>query len=86
MSRIATLNNRYDRLLELNQTHHYTFDKNPKCDKYLSLLLKIKAEKIQIWNENRKNNSKYSENLNNGLKAVISLTRNDLFNLTSPIL
>ncbi len=91
---LTILNKRYDRLLELNQIHHYTFMvldasgklvPNPKEDKYTNLLLRIRAEKQRLWNEIRKENPKYSENVNNGIKALVSLTKADMFNLTSPI-
>ena len=93
-NQLAILNNRYDKLLELNQIHHYTFmvldaygklTANPKEDKYTKLLLKIRAEKQRIWSEIRKDNPKYSESVKNGIDALISLTRNEIFNLTSPI-
>jgi len=93
-NQLAILNNRYDKLLELNQIHHYTFMvldasgkliPNPKEDKYTNLLLKIRAKKQHLWNEIRKDNPKYSESVKNGIDALISLTRNEIFNLTSPI-
>ncbi len=92
--RLSVLNFRYDKLLELNQKHHYTFMilgengkliPNPKEEKYTNLLLSIKREKQRIWNEIRKTNTKYSDNVNNGIKAIVSLTKSDLFQITSPI-
>jgi hypothetical protein len=98
--RLAVLNNRYEKLLELNSIRSYVsmiltengLVSNPKTTKYLNLLLAIKKEKQTIWIDNRNLNQKYAESLevakqnNARYLASITLTRNDLFNLTSPIL
>ena len=83
VQRLAVLNNRYERLIELNQSHHYCATE--KCGKYLGLLLKIKKEKTLIWLQNRENPT-VAANLENAKKAVISLTRSHLFNITNPTL
>ena len=92
--RLAVLNARYERLVELNQTHHYTtmvltsegLRANPKEKKYTRLLKKIYEEKVGIWVFNRKNNKVYLDNLENAKTAIVSMTKNHLFNLTSPVL
>ena len=93
-NRLAVLNARYERLVELNQTHHYTtmvltnegLKSNPKEKKYTRLLKRIYEEKVGIWIFNRKNNQIYSENIENAKTAIVSITRDHLFNLTSPVL
>lgn len=92
--RIADLNNRYDRLLELNQTHHYTFmilvdgklARNPDQDRYLRMLLEIRNEKHKLWLRVRELSPRYMMNVNNGIQSVVSLTKSDMFHLTSPTL
>lgn len=99
-SRLSVLNNRYERLIELNNIINYVgmvligndLKPNPKEQKYLKLLLAIKSEKQTIWIENRHLNQKYADSLEiakqsniNYLKSI-TLTKQDLFNLTSPVL
>ncbi len=90
--RLSILNYRYDKLLELNQKHHYTFMilgenakliPNPKEEKYTNLLLKIRVEKRILMTQIRETNLKYCSNINNGIKALISLSKKDLHKLTS---
>ena len=98
--RLAILNNRYEKLIELNSIRSYVsmiltengLVSNPKTQKYLNLILAIKREKQTILIENRILNQKYVESLevakqtNAKYLASITLTRQDLFNLTSPTL
>lgn len=83
IQRLSVLNNRYERLIELNVRFRYA--SSERCGQYLGLLLQIKKEKQLIWMENRKD-PQVSQNLENAKKAVISLTRQQLFNLTYPAL
>ena len=97
--RLAVLNNRYEKLIELNSIRNYVsmiltekgLEPNPKTPKYLKLLLAIKSEKQAIWIENRNLNQKYADSLevakqsNLNYLASITLTKQDLFNLTSPM-
>ena len=83
LQRLSVLNNRYERLIELNTKFRYT--STERCSQYLGLLLQIKKEKQLIWIENRKDPI-VSKNLENAKKAVVSLTRQHLFNLTNPML
>lgn len=82
VQRLAVLNNRYERLLELNAQFRYT--SSERCNQYLQLLLAIRREKQNIWLQNREN-PKVAANLENAKKAVVSLTRSHLFNLTNPV-
>lgn len=91
--RLITLNNRYEKLIELNSIRNYGsmiltengLETNPKTSQYLKQLLAIKQEKQAIWNENRKLNEKYAESLEVAKNSMIILTREHLFNLTSPV-
>ncbi len=99
-SRLSVLNNRYERLIELNNIINYVgmvligndLKPNPKEQKYLKLLLAIKSEKNAIWIQNRKLNKKYAKSLEkakqNNLDYLksITLTKQDLFILTAPVL
>ena len=82
VQRLAVLNNRYEKLIELNARFRYT--SSERCSQYLRVLLQIKKEKQSIWIENRKDPI-VSKNLENAKKAVVSLTRQHLFNLTNPL-
>ena len=91
--RLAVLNARYERLIELNQNHQYTsmvFTKNglkpnPKAKQYTKLLKRIYEEKAGIWISNRKDNKVYAENLETAKTAIVSMTRDHLFHLTAPL-
>ena len=98
--RLQVLNNRYQKLIELNSIRSCVamiltengLVSNPKTTKYLNLLLAIKREKQTIWIDNRNLNQKYAESLevakqtNARYLASITLTRQDMFNLTAPVL
>ena len=99
-NRLEVLNNRYEKLIEINSIRDYVsmiltengLESNPKTSKYLKLLLNIKTQKQDLWIENRKLNQKHSQALEvaktsniNYLKSI-TLTKSDLFNLTSPTL
>jgi hypothetical protein len=98
--RLSVLNNRYEKLIELNSIRSYVsmiltesgLVSNPKTTKYLNLLLAIKREKQNLWIENRNLNQNYAESLefakqkNARYLASITLTRTDLYNLTAPVL
>jgi hypothetical protein len=90
--RLLTLNNRYEKLLALNSLNHYCVTGNSKTGKYLCLILEIRKQRQAIWIENRQLNKKYNESLMNAKIANIeflksrTLTKQQLFNLTSPVL
>ncbi|MCZ8144894.1 hypothetical protein [Flavobacterium sp.] len=76
--RIAQLNERRERLIQMNQAKGYT--SNHKADQYLRLLLAIHKEKVGLWVFNRENNQEYMSHLN----TACSMNMNLLKNLTSP--
>lgn len=96
--RLAVLTDRYEKLIELNAIKNYVsmiltpdgLVSNPKTNKYLKLLLMIKIQKQNIWIENRNLNQNFAESLeaakqsNTRYLASITLTKNTMFNLTSP--
>jgi len=92
-NRVEILNARYEKLVLLNQQNKYTemvltsegLKPNPKAKKYTKLLKRIYEEKVGLYVFNRENNKTYSKNIDNAKKAIVSLTRNHLFNLTSPV-
>jgi hypothetical protein len=73
--RLSVLNNRFEKLVELNRIHQYcTMDAdviNPKQRKYTHLLLAIKKEKQLIWAANRNLSEKTAENIENAKKATL---------------
>lgn len=87
MTRLKTLQNRYDRLLEANNTHHFTQSGNVRIDKYYNCLLYIKR---QISNEQMRiltinNNLRFPSKVRQGfLNPQKGLTINDLRLLTQP--
>ena len=91
-NRLVVLSARREKLIELNQKHHYTsmvltkdgLKPNQKEKQYTNLLLRIHGEKVGLWIFNRENNKVYSGHLENAKKAFASLTSEHLFNLTSP--
>ena len=91
--RLDVLNERYEKLIALNQTHHYTIMvleggkliDNPKTDQYLKLLTQIYVEKGGIWMFNRKYNKIYKDNLKTATSNLATITKKQLFHLTSPI-
>ncbi len=62
MTRLTTLNIRYERLVEANQEHRYSF--SDKLQRYLKVLLKLKTEiskeQFRIHNSLDKSNYKFS--------------------------
>lgn len=92
-NRLKTLNNRYEKLIELNLAKRYLsmiltesgLEPNPKSDKYLKTILEIKQQKTAIWTENRQLNEVYRNNIVNGMASLTTLTRAHLFTLTSPM-
>ncbi len=86
-NRLKTLENRYDRLLEANNTFHYTQSGNPRTAKYFKVLLRIKQliaiERMVGRAINLKATSKVRQGFMNPQNG---LTVKDLFNLTSPTL
>ena len=76
------LHQRYERLLELNRTHDYV--RNEKHDKYIALLIEIKKQKAVLDLKYRELNQVYNQQVNDGIKALTSLTREHLFKLTNP--
>lgn len=58
---------------------------NPKEDQYLRLLLENHEEKTGLWLFNQENNKVYASHLEQAKKARVSMTRTQLFNLTSPV-
>ena len=91
--RLAVLNARYERLIELNQNHQYTtmvltkdgLKPNPKAKQYIKLLKKIYEQKVSIWISNRRDNKVSAENLETAKTAIVSITREHLFHLTAPL-
>lgn len=97
--RLVILNNRYEKLIELNSIRSYVsmiltgngLVTNPKTNKYLNVLLMIKLQKQALWIENRNLNENYDESLeaakqaNARYLASITLTKTQLFNLTAPL-
>jgi len=85
MTRLKTLQNRYDRLLEANNTHHFTQSGNVRIDKYYACLLYIKR---QISNEQMKvitvNNNLKSKVRQGFLNPQNGFTMSDLRLLTQP--
>jgi len=75
MSRLDTLEGRYDRLLEANQVHQYVYSE--KIDRYLNALRKIKNEMASIQ---REQHSKLDKS-----NYKFTITREDMFNLTKPL-
>ena len=90
--RLSVLNDRYEKILELNKINRYvsTLSSERKTNQYYSLLSEIKKQQYTIWNENRKLNKKYSASIERAKQNAslylksITLTKSDLFNLTSP--
>lgn len=86
-NRITQLNERIEKLIVLNQENRY---EGLKFKQYLDLLTAIKREKTSLWLSYRGINANYAEALetakNANLKYLksITLTKEDLFNLTSP--
>lgn len=56
MNRLETLNNRYDKIIELNSRNHYTITGTPdkKIQQYYRLLLEIKKQRYE-WIKNNTN-------------------------------
>ena len=89
--RLAVLHARYEKLIELNRKNKYTImvltknglEKHPKLDKYQKLHLDIYREKVGLWMFNRRENEIYKKNLENARKVM--MTKETLFNLTSPV-
>lgn len=88
--RIAQLNERIERLIQMNSVKRYTtmitgengkLIPNPKADQYSRLLLEIHKEKTGLYFFNRENNHEYRSHLN----MASSMNMNMLKNLTSPV-
>jgi hypothetical protein len=65
MSRLATLENRYEKLVEANYWHRYS--SSDKIERYLKVLREIKTEMVKeqykIHNSLDKSNYKFSKKL-----------------------
>ncbi len=86
-NRLKTLENRYDRLLEANNTFHYTQSGNPRTAKYFKVLLRIKEQIAIERMVGRAINLKANSRVRQGfLNPQNGLTVQDLRNLTSPSL
>ena len=86
VNKLAVLNNRLEKLIELNQRYGYTsvLTSEKKTKQYYSLLLRIREEKHAIYIERRKNEV-YSGHLETAKNNIITtLTRDYLYNLTAP--
>jgi hypothetical protein len=81
-NRLQDLKKRREFLIELNSTHHFTQSSHPKIDKYYRCILYIRKE---INNEECKRIANRKENLKNSNKAIISLTRQFLYNQNAPV-
>ena len=89
--RIAQLNERIERLIEMNRAKGYTsmitgdngtLIPNPKANQYSRILLSIHKEKAGLYLFNRENNHEYRSLLN----KASSMNMNLLKHLTIPIL
>lgn len=86
-NRLKILENRYDRLLEANNTFHYTQSGNPRTAKYFKVLLRIKEQIAIERMVGRAVNLKATSRVRQGfLNPQNGLTMKDLRNLTSPLL
>jgi hypothetical protein len=86
-NRLKTLENRYDRLLEANNTFHYTQSGNPRTAKYFKVLLRVKEQIAIERMVGRAINLKATSRVRQGfLNPQNGLTMQDLRNLTSPSL
>lgn len=75
MTRLAILENRYERLMDLNQKHCYYH--SPKRDQYLRVL---KTLKTQLILEQREFHSRLIKR-----KTQFQINSQMLFNLTNPL-
>ena len=90
--RLSVLNDRYEKILELNRINRYvcTSSSERKTNQYYNLLSEIKKQQYSIWNENRKLNKTYSASIERAKQNAslylrsITLTKSDIWNLTSP--
>jgi hypothetical protein len=86
-NRLKTLENRYDRLLEANNTFHYTQSGNSRTAKYFKVLLRVKEQIAMERMVGRAINLKATSRVRQGfLNPQNGLTMKDLRNLTSPSL
>lgn len=74
-SRLKTLRNRREKLIELNQKYHYTQMGNAKVQKYYNCILAVRKEISELEHVNVR-----------PAKARVGMTVKDLRNLTNPIL
>ena len=70
MTRLQTLRNRKEILINANQAHHYTQSDNPKIEKYYSVLLSLKKQINTIECINVR-----------PAKALVGMNVKELFNL-----
>ncbi len=61
MTRYQQLQQRREKLIQLNKRNDYTYYKHPKMDKYLNLLLQINREcvKLQMQHDKKFDKSNY---------------------------
>lgn len=85
-NKLMVLNERLEKLIELNQKHHYTASGTPekKIKQYYNLLLMIRNERQDIYIEKRKNES-YSGHLETAKNNITTILKGNLFNLTAPV-
>lgn len=90
-NRLKTLEARYERLIEANRSKHYVNSENFK--RYFNVIQYLKSEMNKRMSENRKANENagwrqalLSTKGMNGRQALITLTKEDLYNLTAPVL
>lgn len=67
---VAVLNQRYERVIELNREHGYIYNEK-KSEQYLRVLLEIKKRKYAIWAERRANDKNYAQMLETAKQNVI---------------
>lgn len=70
MTRLQTLRNRKERLIQANQINHYTQSSNPKTERYFKVLLSVKKQINTIECINVR-----------PAKAVVGMDLKTLFNL-----
>ena len=71
MNQLEIIESRINKLISLNRTYNYTKSFSPvhKTEQYFRLLINLKRQRIEIYNERRKN-SNYSKNLSKAVKNI----------------
>ena len=85
-NRLTVLNERLEKLIELNQKHHYTssFSNERKIKQYYSLLTRIRSEKQDIHIAIRENNAVYNSHVEKAKNNVVDVLRNHFLHNLKP--